>query len=277
MEWICYLSSRSLKQEHIMHLRTHAIMEKLSVGSSRNTFLTLRWNQCFSMGWKYGVVVSLNLLGKSLKMSKNIFLPSFYRLRNKRPTPSPSLRRNHFPLRSWPWKELLNTCLRFKKSPSHWLSRICMEASKVLCSNWMQDMGSWASLAVHVASRSSWIKQTSSTRVLSSNRGMHLYTCHSRNFSWSRGEICSNAMWHLKNQNFLENHKYVLTVEHRLSGWDVGFNSLRTKIIHLLINVCSVTGFTFQNIHHNPCTNSFAFVCEPFNVVSLEFILANLL
>ena len=45
---------------------------------------TLWWYRCFSMGWKYGVVTSVNLLGKSLKMSKNIFLQSFYKSRNKR-------------------------------------------------------------------------------------------------------------------------------------------------------------------------------------------------
>ena len=36
----------------------------------------------------YGVMASLNPLGKSLKMSKNIFLQSFFKLSNKRHTPS---------------------------------------------------------------------------------------------------------------------------------------------------------------------------------------------
>ena len=44
------------------------------------------------------------------------FLQSFYKLRNKRHTPS-FLRRDHLPLRSWSWKGLLNTCLRFKTVP----------------------------------------------------------------------------------------------------------------------------------------------------------------
>ena len=68
-------------------------------------------------GVEYGVVTSLNLLGKSLKMSKSIFLQSFYKLRNKCPTPSSSLRQDHFPLRSRLWKGLFNTCLRFKNVP----------------------------------------------------------------------------------------------------------------------------------------------------------------
>ena len=72
------------RSKHIMHLRTHAIMEILSVGSSRNTFSTFWWHRCFSMRWKYRAVTSLSQLGKSLKMSKNIFLQNFYNLRNKR-------------------------------------------------------------------------------------------------------------------------------------------------------------------------------------------------
>ena len=75
------------ENEHIMHLRTHAIMEIINVKSSRNIFSTLSWHRCFSMGWKYGVVTSLNLLGKSLKMSKTISLQSFYKLWNRRHTP----------------------------------------------------------------------------------------------------------------------------------------------------------------------------------------------
>ena len=62
------------------------------------------------MGWKYGVVASLNIFGKCLKMSKNIFLQSFYKLRNKRYISSSSLRRDHFPLRSWPWKGRVLMC-----------------------------------------------------------------------------------------------------------------------------------------------------------------------
>ena len=38
------------ENEHIVHLKTHAIMEILSVGPSRNTFSTLWSHRCFSMG-----------------------------------------------------------------------------------------------------------------------------------------------------------------------------------------------------------------------------------
>ena len=97
------------------------------------------------------MVAFLNLLGKSLKMSKNIFLQSFYMLRNKRHTSS-SLRRYHFPLRSWPWKGLLNACLRFKNAPHIDFLELRGEASKkmqkthktkILCSGWIQDMKKW--------------------------------------------------------------------------------------------------------------------------------------
>ena len=49
------------------------------VGSSRNT-LSQFGETSFSMGWKDGVVTSLNILGKSLK---NIFLQSFYNLKKQ--------------------------------------------------------------------------------------------------------------------------------------------------------------------------------------------------
>ena len=84
-------------------------------------------------------------------MSKNIFLQSFYKLRNKRPILS-SLRRDHLPLRSRPWKELLNTCLRFKKVPHidflelHGKQTKKIQKthkSKIVCSGWMQDMEQW--------------------------------------------------------------------------------------------------------------------------------------
>ena len=65
------------------------------------------------------LVASLNLLGKSLKMSKNIFLQSFYKLRNKCPTPFSSLRRR-----------LIAYMFKVKKSPSHRLPNIAWEASK---------------------------------------------------------------------------------------------------------------------------------------------------
>ena len=64
------------------------------------------------MGKKYGVVASLNLLGKSLKLYKKHFLTKFLQVKK-----SPSLRRDHFPMRLWSWKGGLNTCLRFKKVP----------------------------------------------------------------------------------------------------------------------------------------------------------------
>ena len=85
----------------------------LSLSLSSDTILTLWWHRCFSIGWKYGMVVSLHLLGKSLKMSRNIFLKSFYKLRNKRHTSSSSLRQDHFPLRLWSWEELFSKYLRF--------------------------------------------------------------------------------------------------------------------------------------------------------------------
>ena len=97
----CTTRHLEVGRERIMHLRTHAIMEKLIVGSSRNTFLTRWWHWCFSMGWKY-VVASLNLLWKSLTKFLHVKKQTSYTL----------LRQYHFPLRSWPWKELLNTCLR---------------------------------------------------------------------------------------------------------------------------------------------------------------------
>ena len=94
----------------------------------------------------YGVVAFLNLLGKCLKMSKNIFLQSFYKLRNKWHTPS--LRRDHIPLISWPWKGSLNTFLRFKKVPyikflelhGKQAKRLKRPIKTKLCSSWMQDM-----------------------------------------------------------------------------------------------------------------------------------------
>ena len=124
------------------------------LGYSRNIFSTLWWHRFFSTGWKYGAVASLNLRRKSLKISRNVFLQSFYKLRNKRPTPSSSssLRRARFPLRSWPWKGLLNTWLRFKNVPHIRLPRIPWEASKKIqkthkrnfsCSSWMQDIEKW--------------------------------------------------------------------------------------------------------------------------------------
>ena len=45
------------------------------------------------------------------------FLTKFLQVKKQTPTPSSSLRRDHFPLRSWPWKGLLHTCLRLKKVP----------------------------------------------------------------------------------------------------------------------------------------------------------------
>ena len=50
-----------------------------------DTFVT-HW--CFFMGWKYGMVASLNLLGKSLKMSKK-YCESFNKLRNNNIYPPP--------------------------------------------------------------------------------------------------------------------------------------------------------------------------------------------
>ena len=99
-----------------MHLRTHAILEIFSGGFSRKYLFDTLVTPVLRYGVKYGAVASLNLRGKSLKMSKNIFLQCFYKLRNKHPTPS-SLRRACYPLRSWPWKGLLSTWLRFKKVP----------------------------------------------------------------------------------------------------------------------------------------------------------------
>ena len=48
-------------------------------------------------------VEGLLLLMRSLSLSLSLSLTS--------------LRRDHFLLRSWPWKGLLNTCLRFKNVP----------------------------------------------------------------------------------------------------------------------------------------------------------------
>ena len=71
------------------------------------------------MGWKYWPITCLNLLGKSLKMSKSIFLPSFSKSRTKCYTSPYLLKQYHFPLGLWPWKGLLNTRLRIKKCLSH--------------------------------------------------------------------------------------------------------------------------------------------------------------
>ena len=51
----------------------------------------------------------------SLKEFENV-QKHFCNLRNKHHTPS-YLRRDHLPLRTWPWKGLSNTCLGFKKVP----------------------------------------------------------------------------------------------------------------------------------------------------------------
>ena len=84
------------------------IQSKNNESTSKNTVNYKSLSLSLSLsGW---VVASVNLLEKSLKMSKNIFLiQSFYKLRNKHHTSSS--------LRSWPWKGQLNRCLRFKKVP----------------------------------------------------------------------------------------------------------------------------------------------------------------
>ena len=80
-------------------------------------------------------------------MFKNIFLQSFYELRNERPTTSSSLRRDPFPLRSLAMERVVEYMLKIQKSPSNRLPRIAWEASKkiqktnkskILCSSSMQ-------------------------------------------------------------------------------------------------------------------------------------------
>ena len=61
--------------------------------------------------------LSLSLSLTHTHILKNIFLQSFYKLRNKRPTPPPPLRRDHFLLRLQPLKGLLTTWLNFKNVP----------------------------------------------------------------------------------------------------------------------------------------------------------------
>ena len=75
-------------------------------------FSILWW--CFSMGWKYGMVTPLSLCKKCLKMSKRSFLRKFSKWRNKGHTPSYFLRWDHFHLRYWLCKGLLDTCISFK-------------------------------------------------------------------------------------------------------------------------------------------------------------------
>ena len=110
-----------------MHLRTHAILEILSVGSSRNIFSTLWWHRFFSTGWKSGAVASLNLRGKRLKMSKNIFLQSFYK---QTPYTLLLLERGSLPIEIMAMERVVAYMFKVKKSPSHRLPRIAYEASK---------------------------------------------------------------------------------------------------------------------------------------------------
>ena len=60
------------------------------------------------------------------------FLTKFLQVKETNTIHPPPREGDHFPLRSWPWKGLLNT-RKVQKSPSHRLPRI-------LCSSWIQDM-----------------------------------------------------------------------------------------------------------------------------------------
>ena len=82
-----------------------------------------------------------------------IFSYKVYKLRNKCHTFSSSLRWDHFPLRSWPWKWLSNICLRFKNVPQidflelHGkqakISKRRIKANNFLYLGWMQYMENW--------------------------------------------------------------------------------------------------------------------------------------
>ena len=129
-----------------MHLRTHASMKKLSVGSSRNTFSTLLLHYRVEV---WGGSIPKSTL-KELEHVQKHFLAKF--LQGKKQMLHTLLLHATWSLtiEIMTMERVIEYMIKVQKSPSHEHPWIVWEASKnmqnihkrkCLCSSWMQDMG----------------------------------------------------------------------------------------------------------------------------------------
>ena len=94
-----------------MHWRTYVMVENLNVRFARNTFDTLMAQLLL-----YVVEAQDRIINSTRKEFENVqtsFLMKFHQIKPQKPYML-ILETDHFPMRSWPWKGLLRTCLQFK-------------------------------------------------------------------------------------------------------------------------------------------------------------------
>ena len=99
-----------------MHLRTHEIMEKLSVGTSRNTFSYFDDIGASLWGGSIGHNIPKSTWKEFEKVQKH-FLTKFLQVNKQTLYILLLLETRSLPLTSWSYEGLSNTCLSFKKVP----------------------------------------------------------------------------------------------------------------------------------------------------------------